>query len=76
MGGTLAGKGLNKEKLSSSLAHQDPAPVLMGQVQKCLWELECWQAGESRTGLVLPQGLYYSYAVWLETARQKGKTIS
>lgn len=50
MGGTLVGKGLNKEKLSSSLAHQDPAPVLMGQVQKCLWELECWQAGESRQG--------------------------
>lgn len=46
MARTLVGKGTKQRKLSSTLAHQDPAPVLMGQVQKCVWELECWQAGE------------------------------
>lgn len=56
MARTLVGRGAKQRKLSSTLAHQDPAPVLMGQVQRCVWELECGQTGRSRTGLALPQG--------------------
>lgn len=51
MAGTLVGTGAKQRKLSSTLAHQDPAPVLMGQVQRGVWGLECWQSGGSRAGL-------------------------